>query len=160
MSLFVLCGWMSLVLVVGCSKLSLVRLVEIGLRRGFGWCLGWCVGLLCWVGVYALCVSLVCSSVWWLVLTTVRILVCHDQDGRPKFGRNSQMIGRLKWSIGRFTSPTIFTLCFRVVMDRVHVSAPRRKDPDVTLSWKMSAILRHQAAHHGFRMRPDGSVIL
>ena len=155
MSLFVLSGWMSLVLVVGCSKLSLVRLVEIGLSRWFGWCF---VGVLgCFVGR---CVCFVCFSVWWLVLTTVRTLVCHDQDGRPKFGRNSHTIGRLKWSIGRFTTPTTFTLCFRVVMDRVHVSAPRREDPDVTLSWKMSAILRHQAAHHGFRMRPDGSVIL
>ena len=45
-------------------------------------------------------------------------------------------------------------------MDRAHLSALRRDDPDVTLSWKMSAILRHQAVHHGFRMRPDGSVIL
>ena len=148
------------VLVVGCSTLSLIRLVEIGLRRWFGWCFGWCVGLLCWVGVYAWCVSLVCSSVWWLVSTTVRTLVCHDQDGRPNFGSNSHTNGRLKWSIGRFTTPTIFTLCFRVVMDRVHVSALRREDPDVTLSWKMSAILRHQAAHHGFRMRLDDSVIL
>ena len=151
---------MSLVLLVGCSTLSLIRLVEIGLRRWFGWCLGWCVGLLCLVGVYAWCVSLVCSSVCRLVLTTVRTLVCHDQDGRPNFGSNSHTNGRLKWSIGRFTTPTIFTLCFCVVMDRVHVSALRRDDPDVTLSWKISAILRHQAVHHGFRMRPDGSVIL
>ena len=45
-------------------------------------------------------------------------------------------------------------------MDRVRVSALRREDPDVTLSWKMSAILRHQAAHHGFRMRLNGSVTL
>ena len=47
---------MSLVLVVGCSKLSLVRLVEIGLRRGV-WLVSW---LVCWVALLGRCVCFVC----------------------------------------------------------------------------------------------------
>ena len=51
---------MSLVLVVGCNLLSLVRLVEIGLSRWFGlvfWKVFW---LVCWITLLGRCVRFVC----------------------------------------------------------------------------------------------------
>ena len=64
-------------------------------------------------------VSLVCSSVWWLVLTTVRTLVCHDKDGRPQFvttvtylgGSSGVSVGLKRQPSSHFVSELSWMVC-------------------------------------------------